>query len=82
MDTENYYVLIVNEDGEVFISGEKKEEIGELINEYGGIDACADSEYLDNNSDLAYWGEKSVLIIKGKIVTPKPKKIIDSIEIE
>lgn len=78
MSEEKYYV-ISNSDGDTYIEEYSKEKLLEVINE-------KDCEYIfmDNIKvvDINYWSSKDHLIIKGKIVVPKEKKVVLERDIE
>jgi hypothetical protein len=71
---DNYYQLMINFAGEVFIEKlSKKQIIHRLdVGEYGFLNF--QSDILDNNMKL--WPADTSLIIKGEIVLPTPKRII------
>lgn len=78
---EDKYFIICNSDGDTTVTEMSKTELLEAIEEnYWG-----DRVYLynipENRRDTNYWGE-SILIIKGKIVTPEPKQVITSYDID
>jgi len=78
MNEEKYYV-ISNSDGETYINEYSKEELLKIISnddcEYNFIDNIK----IDNTN---YWDYKDNLIIKGKIVVPKEKKVVLERDIE
>ena len=77
---EDTYYIICNSDGDTTVTEMNKTELLVAIEEnYWG-----DKLYLGNigeNRDTNYWGD-SVLIIKGTIVTPEPKEVITSYDID
>lgn len=73
------YIVVSNSDGDLRFEQVEKEELLERVadNYYGT------KEFVMNlkESDPNYWGDK-IMIIKGEVVVPKPKKIIDSFDID
>lgn len=76
------YYVIHNSDGYTTVTLLNKDELIERVNDnYWGSDV----EYLDSiprETDINYWGEGKVLIIKGDVSVPKPKKVIETFEID
>ena len=72
------YFVIHNSDGETTVEKMSKEKLLERINDehYGKV------EFIDGigNNDTNYWGD-DILIIRGEIVVPKPKKIVETYDI-
>lgn len=72
------YYIISNSDGDTTVRAVTKEELLRDLN---------DGEYKNvftefpNNPDTNYWGE-DVLIIKGKMVSPKPEHVVTKYNIE
>ncbi len=66
------YYLIRNSDGDVYVTAYTKKEIQEELDS-GELN----SRFLDSlpDSDTNYWGENTVLLIKGEIVVPEPKEV-------
>jgi len=77
---EKYYI-INNSDGDTTVSEVTKEELLKRINPedpyYG------DKRFLQkiSKNDTNYWGD-NILIIKGNIITPKPKEKVVTYDIE
>lgn len=76
---EKYYVISGSEDGDIGIFEYTEKELLKFLNE--------DSDFLPDiiatlkgNEDPRYWSD-SMLIIKGEIKVPKPKKTVESWEI-
>ena len=66
---------IHNSDGDVYVEMVAPQEIFEDIEETkDGAEKYLAS--IPANGDTNYWPEGSVLLIEGKIVTPKPKKTV------
>lgn len=81
--TEEYFV-IYNSDGDTTVDLMTKEQLLSRIDNdsyYGGKSFIEDLGKV-NNLDTNYWPEQSMLIIKGKIVTPRPKEVVTKREIE
>jgi len=75
---EKYYV-IHNSDGDTTVYSYTKEELLEMLN-----DDEENDKYFDEipfEVDTNYWGE-GTLIIRGKIVKPKEKKIVVNFDID
>ena len=79
MTEETYFVIHCSEDGDVSVNHYTKDELLEALE---GEDYGADIGFHDSleRHDPQYWGRK-ILIIKGSIVVPKPKKVIESYDI-
>ena len=82
MNKEQYYIVVINEDGAVSVTENSAEDITGLFNPRGDWDAEIDpgtcNEEMPEQADPNYWGDKTVLIIKGKIVIPKPIPAINN----
>ena len=74
-----YFTIHCSEDGDVRVHQDSKEELLQKITEH----YYGDSEFFSSlqGTDPQEWGDK-LLIIKGEIVVPKPKKIIEKYEIK
>ena len=74
------YFVIQNSDGDTHVNQYSKEE---LLEELNNEDSFAMLGFLGRieESDTNYWGE-NCLIIKGEIVKPEPKQVIEAFEIE
>lgn len=78
------YFLIHNSDGDTSVNPITKEEFLKDITtdeEYEGAVFIEDLDKIDN-LDTNCWPENSYLVIKGKIVVPKPKEVVVEFEIE
>ena len=75
---ENYFI-ICNSDGDTTVTEMTKDELLRAIEEeyWGDRVSLADVPRNDTN----YWGE-SILIIKGKIVTPQPEQVVTKYKID
>lgn len=76
---ENYFV-IHNSDGDTTVTQYTKEELLEQINDNAwgsNVDFIGE---IPSNGDTNYWGE-GILIIKGSISLPIPKKVITEYDI-
>ena len=74
------YYIIHNGEGDTTVEEVTKEELLKRIEEhYYGPVGCLDSCPVD--SDTNYWGE-NILIIKGRVVTPKPEQVVTKLTIE
>ena len=87
MDLAKYYIIEINEDGEVRVSENTAEDMKKLLNSDpddwdAEIDAEACNIAMPKESDPQYWGDNRILIIKGKIVAPEVVTRIVSYEIE
>jgi hypothetical protein len=72
------YFVIRNSDGDTTVRAVSKEELLRDIEdgEYGDV-----FTELPNDPDTNYWGE-GVLIIKGKMVSPKAEQVVTKYNIE
>jgi len=74
------YFVINNSDGDTTVTELTKEQLLKAIQEnYWGDRVTFDK--LPKDNDTNYWGE-GLLIIKGRIVTPKPEQVITKYNIE
>ena len=73
-----YFLIHCSEDGDVSVTPYEKDDLLRAIKnkDYGPIEFMENINY----GDPQYWGNKS-LIIKGEIVIPKPKKVVEEYEI-
>jgi len=76
MDT--YFVISVNEDGEVRIETLNKQNLLHDLNEGFYENPASEIE----NTEIQEWREHSCVIIKGKIVVPKPVQVVREYEVE
>ena len=76
---EKYFVIRAGEDGVRISSYTKAQLLKELKLDADDSDVFLNSENFD--SDPNYWGTKT-LIIKGEIVTPIVKKIVEEYDIQ
>lgn len=77
---EKYYV-IHNGEGDTRVREFTKDELIENINDgFWGMDISF-LDKIPENTDTNYWGGQ-ILIIKGTISTPRPKKIIETYTIQ
>jgi hypothetical protein len=78
------YFLIHNSDGDTTVREVDPKEVAENLaaGDYYGPDTEFLSE-IPKNNDTNYWGENTYLLIKGEIVTPKPKTmtVVETYEI-
>lgn len=73
------YFIISNNDGDTYIETATKEQITKRLEEkYYGEEPMFKSDI--ERSDTNYWGD-NILIIKGEIVVPKPKKVVETFEV-
>ena len=79
------YFIISNSDGDTTVQQVSKDELLKRIQPDDGEDCCYYGcvGFLEaiKEADTNYWGE-NILIIKGEIVTPKPKRVIETFEID
>lgn len=82
------YFVITNSDGYTRVTPVSKETLMKEITpdddgntDYGHIDNITFLDAIPEDTDTNYWGE-GILIIKGEIVTPKPKEVVRSLEID
>jgi len=75
-----YFLFHISEDGDLSIEKMNKDELLSRINEnyYGDISFHYE---IPEESDPNYW-EKRALIIKGRIVFPKPVQLVEKYEIQ
>ena len=90
MTEEKYYIVEINEDGDISVYENSAEDMQVLINnedeDYYGegipeIDANDCNKTIPDDADPACWTKK-ILIIKGHIVVPKAVTKITAFEIE
>lgn len=83
MPDEKYYTITQSGDGDISIkeltSAELEKEMKDWIK-----DDCAPAfiKSLKGHNDPMYWLEHSILIIKGRLVFPKTKKVVTKLEID
>jgi hypothetical protein len=77
---EKYFVISCSEDGETTVEVMDKETLLERIGEeyWGSKEVLTE---IPENTDTNYWGN-GMLIIKGKMVTPKPEQIVTRYNID
>lgn len=75
-----YILISSDEDGEFKIEEASKKDI---LNSIKDLDYThfVTKDYLKKEIDPAYWGEK-ILIIKGEIIEPRAKRVVDIYEID
>ena len=74
------YFVINNSDGDTTITELTKEQLLKAIQEnYWGKKGIFNT--LPKDLDTNYWGE-NILIIKGRVVEPKPEQVITKYNIE
>lgn len=80
-ESEEMYFIICNSDGETTVDQVSKEELKKRIDGswYGALEDVLKA--VPRNADTNYWDGK-ILIIKGKVVCPKPVKVVERFEIE
>jgi hypothetical protein len=77
---EDTYYIISNSDGDTTVTEMTKPQLLEAIEEnYWGDKLCLGD--IPGNRDTNYWGD-SILIIKGKIVTPDPVDVVRKYDID
>lgn len=87
MSKEQYFIIEINEDGEVSVYANTAEDMAKLININleedldAEIDANECNETIPEDADPNCW-EKSILIIKGKVVAPRPVAKVLKYEID
>ena len=83
---KEYIVISVNgEDWEANIKYYTKEELNKWLKELQEYDEIEYTEFLNQGDDTIIDhpdGNRQYMIIKGKVVTPIPKKVITEYEIE
>ncbi len=78
-----YFVITRNPDGEIYTQALNKTELEEWLEERTEEDMDMPT-FVENleQADPQYWkGEQACLILKGKIVVPKPKEVTTKYEI-
>lgn len=78
----DYFLVVSSPDG-IGIYRVPKSRLEEVISEeYMGVQVnrSVTKEYLDSQTDPGYWPEGSYLLIKGEIVNPFPKTVIEKWE--
>ena len=74
-----YYIIHCSEDGEISVSEFTEEKLlVELNDDYWGTNGFIEKIDSDNPQE---WDADKLLIIKGEIIKPKPKKIVDTYEL-
>ena len=73
------YFIISNSNGDTLITAVTKTELLEEL-EDRDVEFLTKEE-LNADNDSNYWGENVLLIIKGEVIVPKPKDIIQSYEL-
>jgi len=77
---EDKYYVIWNSDGDTTVTEMTKAELIDNIEERAwGDKVCLDD--IPDSNDTNYWGE-SLLIIKGKIVTPVAEEVVTKYNID
>lgn len=77
------YFVIRNDDGDTHVDIYDRERLLKQLNEWNEYDY----KYIEGIDDIClekdtgYWSGKR-LIIKGDVVVPKPKKVIEAFEID
>ena len=79
MDKENYIVMVASEDGFSIDAVSKETLLLRLANDYWGEKEIG--EKIPGETDPNYWGDQLV-IIKGDVVVPRPKKVVEEYEID
>ena len=86
---DTYFVISINEDGDIEIDPHTKEELEDHLNEecWGEHTRVLSQIY---NTDPYYWGtegppgspyaDRVILIIKGKIVVPEASRTVTALE--
>ena len=79
------YFIINNREGDTYVEQVTKKELVERIQPEEGEECCyyGNVGFLDeiDNSDTNYWDD-NILIIKGEIVVPAPKKIVKTYDVK
>ena len=82
------YFVITNSDGDTRVTPVSKETLMKEITpdedgntDYGHIDNITFLDAIPEDTDTNYWGE-GILIIKGEVVTPRPKEVVKTLEID
>jgi len=79
------YFIISNSDGQTSVEKVDKQTVLDRIKKEDGEECCYYGEvgFLSDikDEDTNYWGE-NILIIKGEIIVPKEKKVIETYDIE
>jgi hypothetical protein len=78
-----YFVIRNLESGAITINSYSKNGVNKLINNESDGDFDT-HDFIKNITDdnPAYWGENSILIIKGEIVVPNPVRVIEQYKID
>jgi len=80
-----YYIISQSGDGDIFINELTSQQMQKEMNRWVVGDcmpAIHTPESFEGNQDPMYWGENTILIIKGEIVVPKATEKITKLEIE
>lgn len=75
------YFVISNSDGDTHINPMSKDELLKNLKENYWGDECEVRGELPRESDTNYWGD-SIVIIKGEVVAPTPKKVVEEYDID
>ena len=82
--SDSYCVITTSEDGDIGVSQQNTDSLLTSLNDLDNPDfasGCMSKEDLANHPDPMYWGGASV-IIKGHVVVPKSKKVVEEYGIE
>ena len=76
-----YFAITCSEDGDIRIHQYNHNDLTKLINDENNFDTA---NFMENITikNPQYWEPNSILIIKGKIIIPKPVKVIEQYKIE
>jgi hypothetical protein len=72
------YFVIRNSCGDTHIDVYTKEKLIKMLNELSSLHYIDDFDF---DSDTNYWGD-SIMIIKGKLVSPSPVQVVTTYEVE
>ena len=78
---DKYYLIRSNDDGEVYVDVMDRETLLERLKDegyYGPIEFMA----REPGNDPSYWGERQVLLIKGKAVVPQSVSRVTEFDVE
>ncbi len=75
--TERYFFVIYGDEDGGHVDGPLTEgTLLERLQPEGGYNSPARNEFLSEAVNFDYWPERGLLVIEGKIVKPRPKRVV------
>jgi len=78
---KTYFLIYGSEDGTQILEYEDEEKLKAALLDHGFTEFRATFGKDYRERDPNYWGEDNCLIIKGEIIVPKPKKVVQDWEL-